>query len=256
MLTGRTQLSHEPPTFRPWASLAHLQRGSRRQAGVVLQPSKGKAVLLGVLGELVTSEELCSSLMEGQSTGGQTQPSSTQSNPVQPNPVQPNPTLCREGLHACSMQGLLLALGSWCIRRHWGEWMQMRRAGVPSCPFSARLNTPCFAHVFAQGPQGLICTLCFEIGGLRTGRGVRGWRHQVWVSNPNFEALLLQALLFPQKYQFKAFTSHCREIKSARNLQIACLISLKALTPPSSIPLPVSSVLVTIFRFARKQTKE
>lgn len=52
-LTGRTQLSRASPTFCSWASLgqgrAHLQRGSRRQTGVVLRRSKGKTVLLGVL---------------------------------------------------------------------------------------------------------------------------------------------------------------------------------------------------------------
>lgn len=55
VLASRTQLSHVSPTFCSWASLgqgrAHLQRGSRRQTGVVLRPSKGKTVLLGVLVE-------------------------------------------------------------------------------------------------------------------------------------------------------------------------------------------------------------
>lgn len=41
VLAGRTQLSHVAPTLCSWASLgqgrAHLQWGSRRQAGVVLQ---------------------------------------------------------------------------------------------------------------------------------------------------------------------------------------------------------------------------
>ena len=37
VLAGRTQLSHASPTFCSWASLAHLQGGSRRRAGVVLQ---------------------------------------------------------------------------------------------------------------------------------------------------------------------------------------------------------------------------
>lgn len=41
LLAGRTQLSRVAPTLCSWASLgrgrAHLQRGSRRQAGVVLQ---------------------------------------------------------------------------------------------------------------------------------------------------------------------------------------------------------------------------
>lgn len=55
VLAARTQLSRASPTFCSWASLgqgrAHLQRGSRRQTGVVLRPSKGKTVLLGVLVE-------------------------------------------------------------------------------------------------------------------------------------------------------------------------------------------------------------
>lgn len=41
VLAGRTQLSHVAPTLCSWATLgqgrAHLQWGSRRQAGVVLQ---------------------------------------------------------------------------------------------------------------------------------------------------------------------------------------------------------------------------
>lgn len=108
VLAGRTQLSHAPPTFWSRASLgrgrAHLQRGSRRQAGVVLQRSKGKPVSLGALGGAGSQQ---GAPMEGRSFGGQT---------------QPNPALRPAGFHTCWMQALLLVLGSWWVPGHWRGW--------------------------------------------------------------------------------------------------------------------------------------
>lgn len=134
VLAGRTQLNHTSPTFCSWASLgwgrAHLQRGSRRQAGVVLQQAKGKVVLLAVLGGAGNQR--------GASQGSDGGPELGRTKPTQPRAVQVcMPCLLDGSAGASSRAGQPLPCKG------------QEGSGALSCPFSAWLNARRFACVFA-----------------------------------------------------------------------------------------------------------